>query len=136
MQLLRTALLAGAAAFAIFGTASAQTDNVMTVALPGGGIVGIRYTGNIPPKVVIGEAPPANAAWMPVSSFFGPASPFAMMERISAEAPYSRVADVQAGLGFLAAQEADPERLDAGEALRQVMDATLAWYREHRPAKS
>ena len=24
----------------------------------------------------------------------------------------------------------------AGEALRQVMDATLAWYREHLPAKS
>jgi hypothetical protein len=65
MQLLRTALLAGAAALAIFGTASAQTANVMTVALPGGGIAEIRYTGNIPPKVVIGEAPPANAAWTP-----------------------------------------------------------------------
>ena len=85
MQLLLTALLAGAAALAIFGTASAQTANVMTVALPGGGVAEIRYTGSIPPKVVIGEAPPANAAWTPVSSFFGPASPFAMMERISAE---------------------------------------------------
>jgi len=85
MQLLRTALLAGAAALAIFGTASAQTANVMTVALPGGGIAEIRYTGNVPPKVVIGEAPPAYAAWTPVASFFGPDSPFAMMEQISAQ---------------------------------------------------
>ena len=85
MQLLRTALLAGAAGLATFGAALAQTANVMTVALPGGGVAEIHYTGNAPPKVVIGEAPPAYAAWTPVASFFGPESPVAMMERISAE---------------------------------------------------
>ena len=87
MRLLQSALLAGAAALAvgITGTASAQTATVMTVALPGGGVAEIHYTGNIPPKVVIGEAPPVYTAWTPVASFFGPDSPFATMERISAE---------------------------------------------------
>ena len=85
MQLLRTTLLASAAALVTFGTALAQTANTMAVALPGGGVAQIQYTGNIPPKVVIGEAPPAFAAWSPVASFFGPDSPFAMMERVSAE---------------------------------------------------
>jgi len=79
--------MAGAAVLAIgiAGAASAQTANVMTVALPGGGVAEIRYTGNVPPKVVIGETPPAYAALTPAASFFGLESPFAMMERISAE---------------------------------------------------
>jgi len=85
MQILRTTLLAGAAALASFGPASAQTPHVMTVALPGGGVAEIQYTGDVPPKVVIGEAPPAFAAGSPVASFFGPDSPFAMVDRISAE---------------------------------------------------
>ena len=84
MLFLRTTLLAGAVALATFGTAFSQTAHTMTVALPGGGVAQIQYTGNIPPKVVIGEAPPAYVAWTPVASFFGPDSPFAMMERISA----------------------------------------------------
>ena len=87
MRLVRTALLAGAAALAIVmaGPASAQTAKVMTVALPGGGIAEIHYTGNIPPKVVIGEPLPSFASWSPASSFFGQDSAFAMMERISAQ---------------------------------------------------
>lgn len=86
MRLLRTVLLAGAAALAIgiSGAASAQT-NVMTVALPGGGVAEIHYTGDVPPRVVVSDAPASFAAWSPVGSFFGPGSPFAMMERISAE---------------------------------------------------
>jgi hypothetical protein len=85
MRRFKTALFAGVAALAILGPASAQTAHVMTAALPGGGVAEIHYTGNIPPKVVIGQAPPAFAAWSPAASFFGPDSPFAMMERISAE---------------------------------------------------
>lgn len=85
MRLLKPALLAGVAVLATLGPASAQTTNVMTVALPGGGVAEIHYTGDIPPKVVFGKAPPAFAARSPAASFFGPDSPFAMMERISAE---------------------------------------------------
>ena len=84
MRLLRMALLAGASALSSFGAASAQTGNVMTVALPGGGVAEIRYSGNVPPKVVIGEVP-SLGSWSLVPSFFGPDSPFAMMDRISAE---------------------------------------------------
>ena len=89
MRVLRTAALAAVAAAAIGfgGAASAQTSptHVMTVALPGGGVAEIRYAGDVPPQVVFGEAPAPFAAWTPVASFFGPDSPFAMMERISAE---------------------------------------------------
>jgi hypothetical protein len=85
MLLFKTALLAGVAALATLSPAWAQTAHVLTVALPGGGVAEIHYTGNIPPKVVFGEAPPAFAAWSPAESFFGPDSPFAMMERISAQ---------------------------------------------------
>src|ERR1051325_3345055 len=89
MRTSRTALLGAVAAAAIglAGTASAQTPqtHVMTVALPGGGTAEIRYSGNVPPQVVVSDQPASFAAWSPVASFFGPASPFAMMERISAE---------------------------------------------------
>ena len=84
---MRTPLLAGAVALAVGASAPAvaQTGNVMTVALPGGGVAEIQYAGNIPPKVVIGQAPPAFASWTPIASLFGADSPFAMMERMSDE---------------------------------------------------
>lgn len=85
MRHLRPALLVGAAALMTFSQASAQMVHTMAVALPGGGVAEIHYTGNVPPKMVIGEVPAAFAARIPAASFFGPDSPFAMMERISAE---------------------------------------------------
>jgi hypothetical protein len=68
MRLLRTVLLAGAAALAlgIPGAVSAQTK-VMTVALPGGGVAEIHYSGNVPPRVVVSEAPASFAAWTPAA---------------------------------------------------------------------
>lgn len=91
MASLRKALLAGVAALgiAVSGAASAQNTHVMSVAVPGGGIAQIRYTGDVPPQVVFAPAPAAFDAWTPASSVFGvgfgPDSPFAMMDRIAAE---------------------------------------------------
>lgn len=69
------------------GPASAQGSNthVMTVRLPGGGTAQISYTGNAAPRVSVSDAPAPLAAFIPMRSFFGPGSPFAALERISAE---------------------------------------------------
>ena len=76
MRVFRTALVAGAAVIAVAGISGVATardlnTHVMTVQLPGGGVAEIRYTGDLPPQVVLGPAPTALVA------FFGPASPFA-----------------------------------------------------------
>jgi hypothetical protein len=86
MARLRKTLLAGAASLGIAasGAASAQNTHVMTVAVPGG-VAQIRYIGDVPPQVVIAPAPAVSDAWIPISSMFGPDSPFAMMDRIAAE---------------------------------------------------
>ena len=87
MRVLPTSLLAGiaAAVLGLSGAASAQTPpiHVMSVALPGGGVAEIRYAGDVPPRVVVSDVPFAGGA--PIASVFGPGSPFAMIERISAE---------------------------------------------------
>jgi hypothetical protein len=84
---MRIALLAGAAGIVLAGltaVASAQTvanpaeTHALSVSLPNGQVEQIRYTGNVPPTVML--AP--DAAMAPA---FGPGSPFAMMERMSAE---------------------------------------------------
>ncbi|HEX2150722.1 MAG TPA: hypothetical protein VHG31_01835 [Stellaceae bacterium] len=87
MGSLRKALFAGIAAIgiAISGVASAQNAHVMTVPIPGGGVAQIRYVGDVPPQIVFVPAPAAFEGWMPVSSVFGYASPFAMLDRIAAE---------------------------------------------------
>src|SRR3954464_12603933 len=87
MSSLRKALLAGIAAIGIGldGVASAQSVHVMTVPVPGGGVAQIRYTGEVPPQIAFVPAPAAFDPWMQVSSVFGPESPFAMLDRISAE---------------------------------------------------
>jgi hypothetical protein len=89
MRVFETALLAGAAAIAVSGlsgVAAARDLNthVMTVQLPGGGVAEIRYTGDVPPQVVFSPAPTALGAFMPFGAVFGPASPFATLDRISA----------------------------------------------------
>ncbi len=89
MRTLRTALLAGVAAIAtgFSGAALAQSPqtHVMTVHLPGGGTAEIRYTGNLAPQIRFGESAAPIDAFAPMPSFFGSASPFAMLDRISAE---------------------------------------------------
>lgn len=92
MRVLRTSFLAGVASVALGAAALAQTPptHVMTVALPGGGTAQIAYTGNVAPQVSINDvqgtpAPLAAFAPLPVAQFFGPGSPFAQLDRISAE---------------------------------------------------
>jgi hypothetical protein len=87
MPNLRTALLAGAAAiFGFTGIALAQTSttHLMTVQLPGGGTAQIRYVGDVPPQVVVSSRPAAVRDFLQVPSAAGPASSFAMLDRISA----------------------------------------------------
>ena len=89
MRSVRTILFAGVAAAALgyAGAAVAQNPatHVMTVQLPGGGVAQIAYTGNVPPRVTLSDAPAPIGVLAPMPSLFGPGSPFAMMQRISAE---------------------------------------------------
>jgi hypothetical protein len=93
MPAFRTALLAGAAAIGIAafsGLAAAQSPqvHVMNVALPDGGTAQVRYIGDVPPRVTFSTAPAAIADWAPMPALpamFGPDSPFAMLDRVSAE---------------------------------------------------
>lgn len=89
MRPIRTALLAGVAASAIglSGVALAQSPqtHVLTVQIPGGVVAQVRYTGDVPPQIAFGESP-ANVNFLaPMPSLFGAGSPFAMLDRISAE---------------------------------------------------
>src|SRR5215472_7555412 len=89
MRNVRTAILAGAAAIAVAGLSGVAmardlNTHVMTVEVPGGGVAEIRYSGDVPPQVVLSPAPVGLGSLAPFGSFFGPASPFAELERISA----------------------------------------------------
>ncbi len=89
MRNVRTALLAGAAAIAVAGfsgmaAARDLNSHVITVEVPGGGVAEIRYKGDVPPQVVFNPALAAFGAFTPFGAFFGPASPFAELERILA----------------------------------------------------
>jgi hypothetical protein len=77
MPKMRKTLFAAAVAMAgLGGLAYAQTPDthVMTVRLPDGSLQRIEYTGSVAPRIEI----------VPVSQI-APSSPFAMMQRISAE---------------------------------------------------
>jgi hypothetical protein len=80
MRTTRIALLTGTAAIilaGVAGIAKAQTPDahVLTVRLPDGRVEQIRYTGNVPPAVIVGPQAMATS--------FAPVSPFAMLERMS-----------------------------------------------------
>jgi hypothetical protein len=86
MRNVRAALLAATAAIAVAGysgvvAARDLNTHVMTIQLPAGGVAEIGYTGDVPPQVVFRPAP---TAFVPFGAFFGPASPFATLDRISA----------------------------------------------------
>jgi hypothetical protein len=91
MRILTTSLLAGVASIVVVGAVAAQTpanqavaDHVMTFQLPDGSIEQIDYAGTVAPRVAF--MPTADAAPIDVGFWgFGPTSPFAAMERISAE---------------------------------------------------
>jgi hypothetical protein len=87
---MRIALLAGAAGIVLAGltglatartvTNPAQT-HVLNIRLPNGQVEQVRYTGDVPPTVIL--AP--DTAGQAVFPAFGPGSPFAMLERMSAD---------------------------------------------------
>lgn len=78
MRIVPTTLLAGVAAVALAGTALAHT---LTVQLPGGATEYVQYSGDIAPQISFGTIPIAAGP----SSAFGPNSPFALMQQISAQ---------------------------------------------------
>jgi hypothetical protein len=83
-KLLRTAVLAGATAIAIAGTAmAAANDNkVMTADMPDGSLARIEYQGDVAPKVTVEPA----IRFVPVR-FADPGitAPFALFDRIAAD---------------------------------------------------
>ncbi len=134
MQTTRTALFAGAAAIVLAGLsglahAAPERSHVMTVPLPDGAIEQIRYTGDVPPQVILApEAVPADALGLPTASFDA-ASPFALLQRLSAEmdqqaASMFQTIDAmmaQPTLGPGSATEAMWSRLPAGTELYSVI---------------
>jgi hypothetical protein len=88
---MRRALLAGIACAALAGfsgpaLAKSPEFHVLTVQLPGGGVEHIRYTGDVPPTIIVAPmVAPGGAAFAPMPAFFGANSPFAMMDSISVE---------------------------------------------------
>lgn len=99
MRIIPIALLAGVGSVALVGAAAAQdlSAHRMTVRLPNGAIEQIQYSGDVAPRITIappGTEAPANGTEAalfraPDDGFgglgFGPNSPFAAMEQISAE---------------------------------------------------
>ena len=86
--MLRTAALIGAAVLAAAGLAGASAGelartHVLTVRLPDGSIEQIRYQGDQPPRISFSEEPAPLLSPLVVS--FGPDSPFAVLDRMSAE---------------------------------------------------
>lgn len=79
MKLATASILAGVAALALAGSAYAGAQGLhrMTVKTPDGGVATIEYSGDVAPRVTIGEAPMRTGA-------FGAAAPFAAFDRISA----------------------------------------------------
>jgi hypothetical protein len=89
MRNVRTAIVAGAAATVVAGLAGAAmardlNTHVMTVEVPGGGVAEIRYSGDVQPPLVLSPGPTTSSAIEPFGAFFGPASAFAELERMSA----------------------------------------------------
>lgn len=89
MKALKTPLFIGAAAIAVIGLTGAAVaeikhSHVMQIRLPDGSLEQIRYTGDTPPVVRLqpGGAPIAYA-WP--EDVFGLDSPFAALERLSAQ---------------------------------------------------
>jgi hypothetical protein len=87
MSPIKTAFLAGGAALALVGlphlaAARDAARHVLSVELPDGQIEQIQYIGDVAPQVLFVPAP--MRALMPVADPFGPDSPFAMLQAMSA----------------------------------------------------
>jgi hypothetical protein len=85
MRPVRTFLVTGAASLILAGAAIAAREkmHVTSVQLPDGSIEQVQYSGDVAPKIVMVPTTPVSSAGF-FESAFGPDSPFAMMDRISA----------------------------------------------------
>ena len=94
MRKLRTAFVAGAAVIAAAGVvgaaAAASNFRVLTVRLPDGALEQIRYLGDQPPEVSVGQAPLPLVS--PAFGLIGPDPVFADLDRISADMDRSAAA--------------------------------------------
>jgi hypothetical protein len=87
MRLPKSLIVASLAAAAVAGGAMAASGpqvHMLIVRLPNGAVEQIRYYGDVPPKVVVMRGPTAADPLGP-AAFFGQSSPFAAMDRISAQ---------------------------------------------------
>lgn len=111
MRILTTSLLACVASVALVGAAVAQTpsSHTMTVQLPDGSVEQIQYTGTVAPRVAF--LPPAPGFDDAALWSFGPGSPFAAMERISAEMSREADAMMARAVAMTARPMAGPEGL-------------------------
>jgi hypothetical protein len=83
--MLRKALLAAVATLALAGTATAKErdSKILRIMMPDGSVQQVRYTGDVPPTLVV---VPVRRIAMPVSPIDADfMAPFAMLDRISAE---------------------------------------------------
>jgi hypothetical protein len=86
MRITQTLLIAGVAAAAIAGvaTAAALNTHTLTVRLPGGGVERIIYTGNVAPRVEVAPmGAPVPVVWAAEPGFDDTA--FAAMDQMSAQ---------------------------------------------------
>ena len=116
---MRRALLTAAACCALAGIsapamAKSPAVHTMAVQLPNGEVAQIRYTGDVPPAIMIAPGPMAAEAFMPGPAMFGPNSPFAMMDRISAQMDQQAASLLRQVESLAATPIPAPGRLPAG----------------------
>jgi len=119
IPLILAGVATGLTAFTAVSAAERPSVHVMTVALPAGGVEQIRYTGDHPPRIVVRNT----AAPIGVDPFFltafGPGSPFAMLDRISA------AMDRQAAMMMRQAQIMAAQPLPAASGLHAAALANM-----------
>jgi hypothetical protein len=110
---LRTAFVAGAAVIAAAGfvsaAAAASSFHVLTVRLPDGSLEQIRYLGDQPPEVSLGQA--SLPLVSPAFGLIGPDPVFADLDRISADMDRSAAAMLDEARRMEAHAFASPDRL-------------------------
>jgi hypothetical protein len=135
VQTLRNVILISAGVIATVGFAGgaaardrinqSQATHVMSVRLPDGSLERIRYAGDPPPEVRFERLPASPFAFMPVFDGFGPASPFADLERISAAMNRQAAAMLDEAGGLTLSDPDDLMRIDFSHLPRGTRGYTV-----------
>ncbi len=112
MKALKRSVLVGAAAVAAIGlgggaVAEILHRHVLTIRLPDGSVEQIRYVGDTPPVVQL-QSGLAPVAALPTDSLFDADSPFAALERISAQMDREAAALLEERRGLSASPSLNP----------------------------